>query len=74
MKACLQEASLNDMETMYHHGTISEQEAIEYLQAWNDGPHYMQCVLHDGAFRLFDPEQSSLLYRQFQGQFHLHLL
>ena len=69
----LSQHSLNDVERMYRQGTASEAEVIEYLRAWNAGPHFTQAVLSDGAIRNFDPEKSGVFYRHLAAQFGLRL-
>jgi hypothetical protein len=65
--------SLNEVERLWRAGCISETLATEYVRLWNTGPHLTQCVIWDGAFRTFDPERSSALYRYLKDEFNLQL-
>ncbi len=38
----LQSKSLNEVEQLYKAGRITEQELIDYIKAWNSGPHFTQ--------------------------------
>lgn len=49
--------SLEQADNYFRQGQISEAEIIEYLRAWNSGPHFTQAVLSDGAIRNFDPDR-----------------
>ncbi len=57
MSAISPDASLNDVERMYNNGTVSWDDLVTYIRAWNAGPHFTQAVYADGKIRNFDPEQ-----------------
>jgi len=73
MNQILERATLNQVDEMYRQGSISEEETIEYIRAWNNGPHFTQAVLTDGKIRNFDPEKSGVFYRHLKEKFNLNL-
>lgn len=68
-----QDSSIADVERLYQQGLASEAEVVSYLREWNQGPHFTQAVLQDGAIRNFDPETSSGFYRHLREKFALRL-
>ena len=47
----LKNCSLEQVDTLYRNGYISEKEALEYIEEWNKGPHLTYTVLRDGKIR-----------------------
>ena len=61
--------SLNQVEQMYRNGTIGRADIVEYLRAWNAGPHFTQAVFADGSIRNFEPDGNYRPYPHLWAEF-----
>ena len=58
----LTQYSIEQVEQMARFGSITHDDIVTYLRAWNSGPHFTQAVWCDGAIRNFDPENKGRPY------------
>lgn len=72
MKKDLSRLSLEEIERLFLWGSISEEEMIDYIKKWNDGPHVCQAFFFSGRIRLLEGEKCKLYYPQLKEKFNLH--
>jgi hypothetical protein len=72
VKPELAKLNLEQVNQQFRNGQISEDEAKEYVRAWNAGPHITQAVIFHGEIENFDPETSNK-YRHLYDEFGVKL-
>ena len=51
--------SLAQVESEYRKGLGTYEQLVEYLRAWNAGPHFTQAAWVNGEIKQYDPETPS---------------